>query len=296
MKQSKYISQRIVASAPDLPSGIGSHIRPANVAIIAGTTFVLLSLLAMTGAIPAMVSSVCLMAAALLIRWNSGQFAGRLASMIGVATIILTSVANDARLIDMISIGAVLLASAEWMGSLRRSFEAEKAAADFDALTGAVSNYAVRRILNSELIQARQGTRQIALLFLDLDNFKSVNDLEGHAAGDALLKSLVARISEVIGASNIIARLGGDEFLILLKDVDGQGDIQLTGLELGRTVSCVRPGLTASIGGLVIDRDSKQELDSILSEADSLMYAVKRSGKASLKIAGYDATELVLAA
>ncbi|RVQ67527.1 sensor domain-containing diguanylate cyclase [Croceicoccus ponticola] len=296
MKQTNHISHKILTSAAELPTGIGSRARPANVAIIAGTTFVLLSVLAMTGVIPAMVSSVCLMAAALLIRWNCGHFAGRLASLVGIATIITTALVHRVPLLDMISIGAVLLASAEWMGSLRRSFEAEKTAADFDALTGAVSHYALHRILVSELDQVRQGSQRIALLFLDLDNFKEVNDREGHAAGDAVLKRLVARTSEVIGPANLIARLGGDEFLILLRGVASERDVQQMGSELGRAASFAKPGLTASIGGLVLDSRSKQGLDRILSEADSLMYAVKRDGKASHRIVKFDAPELVLAA
>lgn len=296
MKQFNQISQRLLATGPDLPSGIGSHMRPANVAIIAGTAFVLLSVLTLNGNIQAMVSSVCLMAAALLIRWNSGQVVGRIASVVGVVTIIFTALVKGAPLLDTISIGAVLLASAEWMGSLRRSFETEKTAADFDALTGALSLYAARRVLMAELDQIRQESKQTALLFLDLDNFKDVNDTEGHAAGDAVLKSLVAQISEVIGPSNSIARLGGDEFLIVLKDIEHRREVLRVGSELSRAAPLVKPGLTASIGGLVIDRNSKQSLDSILLEADRLMYSVKRNGKANLRISGFEAPKLELVA
>lgn len=296
MKQSNNISRRILTTVPDLPSGIGQQIRPANIAIIASTTFVLLSVLAMTGVIPAMVSSVCLMAAALFIRWNCSPAAGRIASIVGTAMIILTAVLHEVRLLDMISIGAVLLASAEWIGSLKRSFEAEKAAADYDALTGAVSHYAIRRTLISELEQVRRGSKQFALLFLDLDNFKGINDRDGHAAGDAVLKSLVAQISQAIGPNNSIARLGGDEFLILLRDVEGRLEVYQMGVELIQIVSSIQSNLSGSIGGLVIDQKSAGDLDDILSEADDLMYSVKRDGKANLKIAGAEPPQLELVA
>ncbi|WP_216635614.1 GGDEF domain-containing protein [Croceicoccus bisphenolivorans] len=256
----------------------------------------LLSVLAVNGLIPSIVSSVCLMAAALLIRWNSSQLAGRVVSFVGATLIIFTALLQDAPLLDMTSIGAVLLASAEWMGSLRRSFEAEKSAADYDALTGAASSYAARRILTKELENLRLGGQAIALLFLDLDDFKSINDTQGHAAGDAVLKLLVTKVGEIIGSNNLIARLGGDEFAIVIRDVKDRQELSSIGRQITHAVGTVRPNLTASIGAILLESPSHNLLDDILSEADQIMYRVKRNGKASFRMAEAPKQDLVLAA
>lgn len=176
MNSSRSISHSLQQDAPKLPTGFGFAGEPINVAVVIGTMFVLLAALSLTGAIPTMVSAVLIMVSALMIRWNCGQGIGRTASVFGAASVLSTALIHQVSLLDAVSICAVLLASAEWIGALRRSFEDEKRAADFDGLTGALRPHAIRCILDYELNRIKQSGGRMALFFMDLDNFKEVND------------------------------------------------------------------------------------------------------------------------
>lgn len=124
----------------------------------------------------------------------------------------------------------------------------------------------------------------IAVLFVDLDNFKRVNDGLGHLAGDELLVVVARRLRDCIRATDTAARLGGDEFAILLEDVDG---LPFAEEVAGRVVSAVQEPFTygervvhisASVGVIVPDADTS--VDQLLSEADLAMYTAKQRGKA----------------
>ena len=137
------------------------------------------------------------------------------------------------------------------------------------------------RLKHALQMSRRRGTR-IALLFVDLDGFKPVNDRFGHAAGDAVLVDIAQRLSGCVRESDTVARLGGDEFALLLEDVhppevSSACERILTALGRGANVSGHLLSLSASIG--VAFGDSTDTAESMLRNADLAMYEAKSRGK-----------------
>ena len=137
------------------------------------------------------------------------------------------------------------------------------------------------RVEHALQLSRRRGTR-IALLFVDLDGFKPVNDRFGHAAGDAVLIDFAQRLTSCVRASDTVARLGGDEFAILLEDVrpievDSACERILTALSSGAHVAGHRLALSASVG--VAFGEPGDTSESLLRNADLAMYEAKSRGK-----------------
>ena len=156
--------------------------------------------------------------------------------------------------------------------------------ANHDALTGLPN----RNLLNSRialaLSSARSSGQHVAVLYLDLDGFKFVNDSFGHSFGDALLCSVAARLDGVVRESDTIARLGGDEFVILLPmlaDPDGAMNVAVKVIE-SFTAPISQDGrdlhLSASIGISIFPQDGETS-DSLLQHADVAMYRAKAAGR-----------------
>ncbi len=151
-----------------------------------------------------------------------------------------------------------------------------------DSLTGLGNRALFHDRLRQALARSRRNERQLAVLFIDLDNFKLVNDELGHAAGDAVLQMLARRMNECLRASDVIARLGGDEFGILIEDTDPEAATS-TAVKILRTcrraIDTGRACLVvhASIGITIGSPDSS--LEQLLREADRAMYAAKEHGK-----------------
>ncbi len=152
-----------------------------------------------------------------------------------------------------------------------------------DALTGLPN-----RALLSERLEvaiARSGTEPIAVLFLDLDDFKGVNDRGGHVEGDHLLDEVGRRLQRSVRAGDLVARIGGDEFAALLHGVDGDAAsavIERMNREIAEPIDVGgRPAcVTASIG-VALCNDPSEDAESVLSKADMAMYVAKRRGKAN---------------
>jgi diguanylate cyclase (GGDEF)-like protein/PAS domain S-box-containing protein len=156
--------------------------------------------------------------------------------------------------------------------------------AHYDALTGLPN----RLLLYSELtyiikVSKRQKTR-FAVLFLDLDRFKNINDTYGHNTGDKVLKETSYRIKRLIRESDIVARIGGDEFVIVLSDIKTEDDIKrvsqslLNELEKPFLLDGKEHFISGSIGSSLYPDDSIN-IDSLLRYADIAMYESKDSGK-----------------
>ncbi len=152
--------------------------------------------------------------------------------------------------------------------------------AEHDALTG-IRN---RRLLEHELRQQVQRCQrygeQAALLVLDLDDFKQVNDLHGHKTGDDLLKAVAHELELRLRGTDLVARLGGDEFAVLLPGTSGEAaqrvaiDLARVIADCGVTVADQRIATTASVGVGIIDRDTSSH-ENVLIEADRAMYSAK---------------------
>jgi diguanylate cyclase (GGDEF)-like protein len=156
--------------------------------------------------------------------------------------------------------------------------------AERDFLTGLPN----RALLADRLAQAmelaqRHGTR-VALMFLDLDNFKEVNDSLGHAAGDGLLQSAAKRLRSCLRGSDTVSRQGGDEFLMLLTEVSSVQDTGVIADKLKKAmadphlVGNHQIRVTLSIG-ISLYPDDGTDVESLISHADTAMYCAKRSGR-----------------
>ena len=181
------------------------------------------------------------------------------------------------------------------LGRTLRQLEAEKRAleesharievlAQRDALTGLPNRSLARDRLAFLLRQARRNGRMVAVMFLDLDNFKTINDSLGHAAGDDLLCQVAAKLRACVRETDTVARVSGDEFLILLGDLQDEDAIvsvvaKVTHL-LGRAfvLDGIEVLVTASLGIAVAPRDG-DDGDALLKNADMAMYQAKDFGR-----------------
>jgi diguanylate cyclase (GGDEF)-like protein len=151
-----------------------------------------------------------------------------------------------------------------------------------------------RALLHSRMSQAIERSRRhsqgFAVLLIDLDGFKAVNDHHGHAAGDALLVEMARRLNAAVRGVDTVARVGGDEFVVLLEDVNAPSDMATFEAKLAKSLGQplvldggVRVGVTASIGGALFPEDG-QDAEALLRVADHMMYerknADRRAGQA----------------
>lgn len=156
--------------------------------------------------------------------------------------------------------------------------------AHFDSLTGLPNRFLSLDRLSQLLQEAKQQREKIAVLFLDLDDFKKVNDSLGHETGDQLLVEAGKRLDSVLDAGDMVGRLGGDEFIVLLEGLDGSRDAQAVAEKLldqlrdafvidGRELT-----LSGTIG-IAIYPDDCQEASGLLQCADMAMYNAKSKGR-----------------
>ena len=174
-----------------------------------------------------------------------------------------------------------------WVGQFqdvtaRRSQEAElRHLADHDPLTGLLNRRSFERALDQHLARVRRYGVQGALLMIDLDGFKAVNDQHGHGTGDAVLSGVAERLRARLRTSDLLARLGGDEFAALLPVADRAEaeHVARIAVEVVRDLSPEQgPPVTASVGAAVL---AEPELTAhvVQRQADRAMYAAKRAGR-----------------
>src|SRR6185369_9179937 len=134
--------------------------------------------------------------------------------------------------------------------------------------------------INLEIHRARRTGQRFAVLFIDLDNFKSVNDTLGHAFGDELLSAIGSRLQESLREADTVARLGGDEILILVPDVVGEVEVEKIAERLLQSVSEPRDlnGRKVVIHcsvGIAIYPDNGENVETLMANADNAMYQAK---------------------
>lgn len=155
----------------------------------------------------------------------------------------------------------------------------------YDSLTGLPNRRLLVDRLGQVLVHAKRHSRSIAVLFLDLDNFKTINDTLGHDAGDQLLKQVADRLRGCIRAGDTISRQGGDEFVIVLAEVTQSEDASKVAQKiidsLGATVQLGGTALsvTTSIGISVYVPGEDADYDDLMKRADAAMYDAKRAGR-----------------
>jgi diguanylate cyclase (GGDEF)-like protein len=153
-----------------------------------------------------------------------------------------------------------------------------------DALTGLSNRRGLIDAVEDKLKSARPGDDSLALLFLDLDGFKTVNDTYGHAAGDELLKMAAERLQRALRGPDIAARIGGDEFVVLIGNLNKERALEL-GEHLIAAIASqyeFKNGMTASIGvsvGIAMAPEHGTDFIDLLAVADAALYEAKSSGK-----------------
>ena len=168
---------------------------------------------------------------------------------------------------------------------LNRRLEGARVAAREEALTDTLTGLRNRRAFDALLARALQGGGGFALLHVDLDFFKQVNDTHGHAAGDLVLRVAARRMLSVVRAQDVIARVGGDEFVILLPGVWSAGAVgtvarRLVGaLEEPVSDGALRYRVSASVGATLSRDHPDRTPGEILVAADRALYAAKAAGR-----------------
>ncbi len=166
---------------------------------------------------------------------------------------------------------------------LRVAREREHFLATHDNLTGLPNRFAFRENLRRALAFAGRNARHVAVLFLDLDRFKGINDSLGHPVGDALLKTAAERLGRQVRESDMVARLGGDEFVLLLQGLEREyapakvASKVLDALAQAYVLEGREYWITGSIGIAIFPRDGT-DADTLLRNADTAMYVAKRNG------------------
>jgi diguanylate cyclase (GGDEF)-like protein/PAS domain S-box-containing protein len=161
-----------------------------------------------------------------------------------------------------------------------------------DQLTGLANRALLREHIDAALAAAERTTQPVAMMFLDLDGFKPVNDRLGHTTGDDVLREVAQRLRSVVRESDVIGRFGGDEFIVLCPETDdAQAELIAERLRdaVGQPMGWLPAGFAVSASvGVVVHRptDHRPTTDELLEIADSEMYRAKNSGRNRVSIAG----------
>jgi diguanylate cyclase (GGDEF)-like protein/PAS domain S-box-containing protein len=166
----------------------------------------------------------------------------------------------------------------------RQADERIKYLATHDGLTGLPNRLMFGQLLSHALESARRYERRLAVLFIDLDRFKIINDTLGHEAGDQLLRGVAGRLKDALRGSDVVARLGGDEFVVLLEEVQSPASVAVVAQAILSTI--IKPlriserecRVTASVGIAMYPGDADEE-QSLMKNADIAMYVAKEEGK-----------------
>jgi diguanylate cyclase (GGDEF)-like protein/PAS domain S-box-containing protein len=171
--------------------------------------------------------------------------------------------------------------------SATRSMSLQMAhSAEHDFLTGLPNRMLLNDRVNQAIASAARHDKNVALLFLDLDGFKHINDSLGHAVGDKLLQSIGKRLVDCVRIADTVSRQGGDEFVVLLSEVDFAEDAAILARRLLRAVAEAHPinnhdlHITTSIGVSVYPHDGL-DAETLIKNADTAMYQAKENGRQS---------------
>ncbi len=229
--------------------------------------------------------------------WMVGSRAGYGMALVTAMGIVLIEIATGTGVMgrgvmawNVLQSLAAYSATAGIVGFLRERTEEGRRFAAVDALTSLPNRGSFIAALDAELSRSNRYGRAFTLAYLDLDNFKEVNDLEGHDSGDQLLKRVAETMRNVTRQSDVLGRLGGDEFAALLPETTfGAGKMVLDKLykELGVAMEEGRWPVTFSIGAVTFEAPVESSREA-LRLTDGTMYAVKRAGKNGFQHAVWD--------
>ncbi|GKS56752.1 hypothetical protein YTPLAS18_02790 [Nitrospira sp.] len=179
--------------------------------------------------------------------------------------------------------GDLLARSIRYAIERKRTEERLTYLAQYDQLTGLVNRALFRDRLEQAIVRARRTNQGFALLLLDLDRFKAVNDTMGHDAGDALLKVVADRLKSCVREVDTVARMGGDEFTMILEGTASEAGAVTVAKRIIQTVSqpCTVSGRQVTVGvsiGLTLFPHDQSDAGDLLKHADAAMYQAKEKG------------------
>ena len=188
-------------------------------------------------------------------------------------------VGSNAIMVLALGVGLILMAS----DRLRGEFEH---LASRDSLTQVFTRRVFLEACAQELARCRRHGRSMAVLLLDLDHFKAVNDTHGHQAGDRVLVDFAQRIADLLRRPDLLARFGGEEFVVLLPETTQEEAVAVAERILVRVAERVEgmPYITASIG-LATNRPDEELVDTLLARADRALYKAKEEGRNRVAVA-----------
>lgn len=232
-----------------------------------------------------------------LVSWFAGRRAGFLIAVVSTITSAIADTAAPSPKIhpiisywNVIAELFVFLILAYILSRLKSTLEDQKELSRTDFLTGALNGRAFYELAQMEINRYRRYRHPFTAAYIDLDNFKAVNDLFGHSTGDVLLRLVVETMKKDFRNSDVIARLGGDEFAVLLPETSqesAQTIIPRVHQELLKLMQEKGWSVTFSMG-VVTFLSPPVSVDEMIREADALMYSVKHSGKNIIKYKVWD--------
>lgn len=227
-----------------------------------------------------------------LVAWFGGFVHGLVASVLAAAMWIVADVLSE-RDFGSASTpyvnGAIRLATYCFISYLAERIRAllarEAEMATQDSLTGLLNQRAFYEAGQAEAQRAARYAHPMAIVFLDLDDFKVVNDTRGHEAGDQALVAVGEALRKALRSTDTVARLGGDEFAVLMHEIDEKSAVQAARKIAEAVESALEgyPPVTASIGVVWYERP-RGDFKPMLQAADSQMYEVKHGGKGKLRV------------
>ncbi|HKP73848.1 MAG TPA: diguanylate cyclase [Pyrinomonadaceae bacterium] len=186
---------------------------------------------------------------------------------------------------------ATFLFVTSFVSALRRSHDHERELARTDDLTGVINRRSFFEAAQLEISRARRHKRPFTVAYMDVDDFKLINDRFGHSVGDTVLRTVSQTIKRTIRGIDVVARLGGDEFVILMPETDEEAAqivVNRVHHDIMRTIRENRWPITFSVG-VVTWTTPPRTVDVMLKQADDAMYQVKNNGKnkvSHLKMSG----------
>lgn len=232
-----------------------------------------------------------------LVTWVNGRNSGLLLSVIaaviwGIADV--TSIRHFSSewipLVNSITRAATDICIVFIISVLKSSLIQVENMATHDQLTGLFNRRAFINFGKEEVERSRRYGHHLAVVFLDLDNFKKINDSRGHLVGDMVLKKVAVALENTLRASDMTARLGGDEFSVLLPEIDYDSAAE-TGTKILLAIQAAMkeyPPVSASIGVAWFSTPMK-DFESMLNAADGLMYEIKQQRKCEVLTRRFDA-------
>jgi diguanylate cyclase (GGDEF)-like protein len=219
-----------------------------------------------------------------LLAVEDAQLAARTAQS-GRSSDLSVITAAVATLFNLGLLGAVILLARREIKERRQAEEVVKFAATHDPLTGLPNRVLLAERVNRAVAAAKSEGRSTAVLFIDLDRFKNINDALGHEAGDRLLQNVADRLVRCVRRSDTVARQGGDEFVVLIEAFQAPGDLTQVAEKIlaevagPMTVYGKEFQITASVGISTFPADG-EDLRALLKNADMAMYRAKQQGNA----------------